>query len=404
METSAGETTKKPTIVLGVSASIAAYKAADLTSQMVKAGFEVYPVLTPDATRFIGTVTFEALAGHPCPVGMFDEPFPGEIAHIYLAQIADLFVIAPATMNILAELAHGLAKDKLTAAVLATRAPILVAPAMNTVMWENPATQENIARLAERGYLFIDPVSGRLACRTVGVGKMAEPETILEAIQQLLARKTCAKGKRVLVTAGPTREPIDPVRFISNRSSGKMGYAIAEAARDRGADVTLVSGPTALPAPHGVQIVRVETAQEMQEAVMARAGANDVIIQAAAVSDFRPSDANAQKIKKDSAARSIELAPTADIAEQLGKEKRPGQILVGFAAETDNLLPNAHRKLAEKNLDWIVANDVSQPGAGFDVDTNIVTLISRDGTETALSLAPKRQVAEEILDRVFGQC
>lgn len=404
METSGGSPKKKPTVVLGVSASIAAYKAADLASQMVKAGIDVYPVLTPDAVRFVGPVTFEALAGHPCPVGMFDEPFAGEIAHIYLATIADAFVIAPATMNVIAELANGFAKDMLTASVLATKAPVLIAPAMNTAMWENPATQANLARLADWGYSFVDPVSGRLACRTVGVGKMAEPATILEAVQRLLARKTCAQGKRVLVTAGPTREPIDPVRYISNRSSGKMGYAIAEAARDRGADVTLVSGPTALPAPAGVKIARVETAAQMLDAVMARAATADLVFQAAAVADFRPEGVAGEKIKKSDGTPALALAPTADIAAQLGREKRPGQIFVGFAAETQNLIANARKKLGEKNLDWIVANDVSQEGAGFDVDTNIVTLIAKDGGETHIPLASKREIAEEILDRVLPSC
>lgn len=398
------QTSTRPRVVLGVSASIAAYKAADLTSQMVKAGIDVFPILTRDATRFVGAATFEALAGNPCPVEMFDEPFDGEIAHIYLAQSVDAIVIAPATMNIIAELANGLAHEKLAATVLASRAPILIAPAMNTVMWENKATQENIARLAERGYYFIDPESGRLACRTVGVGKMAEPTTILAAVQRVLARNTCAAGKKVLVTAGPTREPIDPVRFISNRSSGKMGYALAEAARDRGADVVLVSGPTALPAPHGVEMARVVNAEEMLNAVLQHAGACDVIIQAAAVADFRPAKAIQQKLKKDAAELSIQLEPTIDISVVLGRQKRPGQVLVGFAAETENLLANARRKLVDKDLDLIVANDVSLEGAGFDGDTNIVTLIARDGTEVSLPMASKRDVAEEILDRALPAC
>jgi phosphopantothenoylcysteine decarboxylase/phosphopantothenate--cysteine ligase len=400
MESSAGEA-KKTKIVLGVSASIAAYKAADLASQMVKAGIDVYPVLTEDATRFIGSVTFEALTGNPCPVSIFDEPFPGEISHIHLAQIADAFVIAPASMNIIAELANGIAKEKLTAAVFATKAPVLVAPAMNTVMWENPATQANLARLSEYGYFFVDPTSGHLACRTEGMGKMAEPEVILEAVLRLLARRTCAKDKRVLVTAGPTREPIDPVRFISNRSSGKMGYALAEAAHARGAHVTLVSGPTAQPVPPGIEIVRIGTAEEMQNAVMSRAGSADIIIQAAAVADFRPASVASQKLKKNGEPLHLTLSPTEDFSVLLGRQKRSGQVLVGFAAETENLLENARKKLAEKNLDLIVANNVSQEGAGFDVDTNIVTLIDRNGAETPLPLISKREVAEEILNRVL---
>ncbi|HEX5322852.1 MAG TPA: bifunctional phosphopantothenoylcysteine decarboxylase/phosphopantothenate--cysteine ligase CoaBC [Capsulimonadaceae bacterium] len=400
MENSVGE--KRPKVVLGVSASIAAYKAADLASQMVKAGIDVYPVLTQDAARFIGPITFEALTGNPCPVGVFDEPYPGEIAHIHLARIADAFVIAPASMNVLAELANGIAKEMLTAAVLATKAPVLMAPAMNTVMWEHPATQANLSKLTDYGYFFIDPVSGRLACRTEGMGKMADVPVILEAVQRLLSRKTCAEGKRVLVTAGPTQEPIDPVRFISNRSSGKMGYALAEAARDRGAQVALVSGPTALPAPTGMEVVRAETASQMQEAVMARSDSADIIIQAAAIADFRPATVAARKIKKNGEALALALEATTDFSVLLGRRKRPGQVLVGFAAETENLVVNARKKLVEKNLDLIVANDVSQEGAGFDFDTNIVTLIDREGNETPLPLATKREVAEEILDRLLG--
>ena len=285
-------------VVLGVSASIAAYKAADLASQLVKSGVEVYPVMTADAARFVQPATFRALTHHPCPIDTFEEPFPGEIAHIWLARHCDLFVIVPASMNVIARLAHGLAEDMLTAAALACPAPILLAPGMNTGMWNNPATQANLATLRDYGYYFIEPTTGRLACRTEGVGRMADVPTIFEAIHEMLARSGSWAGRRVLVTAGPTREPLDPVRFLSNRSSGKMGYALAEAARLRGAAVTLVSGPTALAAPGGVEFVRVETAAQMRDAVLPRAAQADLILAAAAVADYRPAEFAAQKLKK----------------------------------------------------------------------------------------------------------
>jgi phosphopantothenoylcysteine decarboxylase/phosphopantothenate--cysteine ligase len=389
-------------VVLGVSASIAAYKAAEIASALVKEGVDVYPVLTRDAARFIGPATFHALTGNPCPIDTFEEPYPGQIAHIFLAQSCDLFVIAPASMDVLAKLAHGFGSDMLTAAALATRAPILLAPAMNTAMWENPATQANIARLREFGYRFVEPVSGRLACRTEGVGKLADVEEILEAIRGYLGRARDLAGLTVLVTAGPTREPLDPVRFITNRSSGKMGYALAQAAADRGANVILVSGPTALPPPAGVEFVSAETAAQMQDAVLPRAPGADIIIQAAAIADYTPAEVAPQKVKKTGEPVTLTLTPTTDFSVLLGRDKRPGQILVGFAAETENVLDGARRKLATKNLDWIVANDVTAPGAGFDVDTNIVTLLSRAET-IALPLLSKREVADRILDTVAAK-
>lgn len=388
-------------IVLGVSASIAAYKAAEIASALVKEGVDVYPILTRDATRFIGPATFHALTGNPCPVDTFEEPYPGQIAHIYLAQNCDLFVIAPASMDVIAKLAHGFGSDMLTTSALATRAPVLLAPAMNTAMWENPATQANIARLREYGYRFVEPVSGRLACRTEGLGKLADVEEILSAIRSYLHTAQSLAGRTVLVTAGPTREPLDPVRFISNRSSGKMGYALAQAAADRGASVVLVSGPTSLPAPDGVEFVSAETAAQMQEAVLARASAADIVIQAAAIADYTPAEVAPQKVKKTGQPVTLTLAPTTDFSILIGRDKRPGQILVGFAAETENVLEGARRKLETKNLDWIVANDVTAPGAGFDVDTNIVTLLSRYETIT-LPLLTKREVAERILDAIAG--
>jgi phosphopantothenoylcysteine decarboxylase/phosphopantothenate--cysteine ligase len=387
-------------VVLGVSASIAAYKAADLASRLVKSGVEVFPILTADAARFVQPATFRALTHHPCPIDVFEEPYPGEIAHIWLAQNCDLFAIVPASMNVIARLANGLAEDMLTAAAMACTAPILLAPGMNTGMWNNPATQANLAKLRDYGYFFIEPTSGRLACRTEGVGRMADVETIFNAIHEMLARQDSWRGVKVLVTAGPTREPLDPVRYLSNRSSGKMGYALAEAARLRGADVTLISGPTALSPPGGIEFVRVETAAEMRDVVLPRAASADIVFAAAAVADYRPSELAGQKIKKSFGDSALALTPNDDILALLGVQKRHGQALVGFAAETENLLSSARRKLDSKRLDWIVANDVTAEGAGFDVDTNIVTLLGKDGEEISLPLLTKREVAEQILEIV----
>ena len=387
-------------VVLGVSGSIAAYKAADLASQLVKSGIEVFPILTAGAARFVQPATFRALTHHPCPIDLFEEPFPGEIAHIWLARHCDVFAIVPASMNVIARLASGLAEDMLTASALACTAPVLLAPGMNTGMWNNPATQGNLNKLRDYGYYFIEPTSGRLACRTEGVGRMADVPTIFAAIQEMLHRNMSLVGKRVLVTAGPTREPIDPVRYLSNRSSGKMGYALAEAAHLRGADVTLVSGPTALAAPGGIEVVRVETADEMMDTVLSRSMAADYIFAAAAVSDYRPAEAASQKIKKTGDAASLTLAQNPDILAELARRKPAHQTLVGFAAETEHLLDHARRKLETKHLDWIVANDVTQAGAGFDGDTNIVTLLGAAGQEIALPLMTKREVAERVMDLV----
>ena len=387
-------------VVLGVSGSIAAYKAADLASQLVKSGVEVFPILTRGAAQFVQPATFRALTHHPCPIDLFEEPFPGEIAHIWLARNCDLFAIVPASMNVIARLANGLAEDMLSASAMACTAPVLLAPGMNTGMWNNRATQTNLAKLRDYGYYFIEPVSGRLACRTEGVGRMADVPTIFAAIHEMLSRQTSWAGKRVLITAGPTREPIDPVRYLSNRSSGKMGYALAEAAKMRGADVVLVSGPTALAVPGGVEVVRVETAAQMYDAALFHAKTADVIIAAAAVSDYRPAEAAEQKMKKSGAAPVLALTQTDDILAEIGRRKRPGQTLIGFAAETEDLLAQARLKLTSKNLDWIAANDVTAEGAGFDGDTNIVTLLGVGGQEIALPLLTKREVAERILDTV----
>lgn len=392
------------TIVLGVGGSISAYKAADLCSKLVQEGADVLPILTRGALRFVQPPTFKGLAGQPVSSDTFDEPFgPQEIAHLRYAEVADLFVVAPASADLLARLAAGLCDDMLTSALLANlHKPALLAPAMNTDMWTNAATQANRRTLETRGYIFLEPGVGRLAEGIIGAGRLAEPADILENIVQTLSRSGDLAGLSVLVTAGPTREAIDPVRFISNRSSGKMGYAIAEAAVQRGAQVTLVSGPVALPAPAGIrEVVRAEAAAEMEEAVLARAEQMDVIIQSAAIADFRPAQVALQKLKKGDGVDVIALKPTNDFSIILGKRKRPDQILVGFAAETQNLVAHAQQKLASKNLDLIVANDVTREGAGFDVDTNIVTLLSPDGTATPLPKMSKRAVAEAILDRVI---
>jgi phosphopantothenoylcysteine decarboxylase/phosphopantothenate--cysteine ligase len=389
------------TVVLGVSGSIAAYKAADLCSKLVQARVTVYPILTRGALEFVAPATFWGMAGQPVATDAFDEPFgPQEMAHLRYGELADLFILAPASADLLARLAAGLCDDMLTAALLANPGkPILIAPAMNTHMWQNPATQANRRTLEARGYVFIEPGVGRLAEGIVGAGRLAEPLEIVEIIQSTLARRQDLAGLRVLVTAGPTREPIDPVRFISNRSSGKMGYAIAAAAAVRGAMVTLVTGPTKLPIPAGVaETVAVETAAEMEAAVLPRAEVQNVIVQSAAVADFRPARTASQKIKKGDGLAVIELAPTNDFSVTLGERKSPAQILVGFAAETKNLEANARAKLAGKNLDLIVANDVTKEGAGFDTDTNIVTLIPRVGAAVPLPVMSKHAVADAIWD------
>ena len=388
-----------PVIVLGVSGSIAAYKAADLASRLVKAGVDVYPVMTRSATQFLTPLTLSAITGRPCPVDIFDDPFPGEIAHIHLAKIADAIVIAPASMDIMAKIAHGLGGDMLAATVSAATAPVLFAPGMNTQMWNHPATQSNLAALESFGYYFVDPVSGHLACRTEGVGKMAEPEQIHSVIEQLLAKRRDLVGKRVLVTAGPTREPIDPVRFVSNRSSGKMGYAIAQAAVGRGADVVLVTGPVALTVPAGVRAIQIETAEQMERAALSEFDAADIVIAAAAVADYRPVETADVKIKSTAPSLTVSMTSTTDILAEMGRRKK-GQVLVGFAAETHDLVPNATQKLTAKNLDLIVANDITAAGAGFDVDTNIVTLITRSSQPKQLPMMTKREVAEAILDAI----
>lgn len=388
-------------VVVGVSGGIAAYKAAELVSRLVQEGHPVQVVMTEAACRFITPLTLATISGRPVYEGIFAEEPAGRVSHVELAREAALIVVAPATAQTIARLAHGLADDAIAATVLATRAPVVVAPAMNAQMYSHPATQANLARLRELGYTIVEPESGWLACREEGAGRLASTERLLAEVRRQLQRRRDLAGLTVLVTAGGTREAIDPVRYIGNRSSGKMGYALAEAARRRGARVILVSAPTALPPPAGVELVPVESAAQMREAVLRAFAECQVVIKAAAVADYRPAAARAQKIKKREGVFHLELEPTPDILAELGRQKG-ARVLVGFAAETEALRPNALHKLNAKNLDLVVANDVSRAGAGFGCDTNIVTLFFRDGRVEELPCLPKSEVADRILDAVAG--
>jgi len=386
-------------ILLGVTGSIAAYKAVELLRELMKREAEVQVVMTEAATRFVAPLSFETLSRQPVLLDMFTLAYGSQIGHIAATARADLFVIAPATANTIAKLAHGLADDFLANIYLASRCPVLVAPAMDSDMYQHAAVQENLARLRGRGIHVVGPASGELASGLVGPGRLVEPAEIVEAMEKLLVPSGDLAGEVVLVTAGPTREPLDPVRYISNRSSGKMGYAVAEGAARRGARVILVSGPTALPPPREVQVVQVETAQEMYDAVLAHLEATTVVIKAAAVADYRPKQVAREKIKKDERVPEVTLESTPDILAEVGKRKGR-RILVGFAAETHDLVANARKKLQRKNLDLMVANDVSQPGAGFDADTNVVKILDAKGGVEELPLLPKPAVADRILDRV----
>ncbi|MBQ2977654.1 MAG: bifunctional phosphopantothenoylcysteine decarboxylase/phosphopantothenate--cysteine ligase CoaBC [Clostridia bacterium] len=389
-------------VVLGVTGGIAAYKACELCSRLRKSGAQVYVIMTKNACEFVAPLTFETLSNHPVVTDTFKRPDTWEVEHVALAKRADLFVIAPATANIMAKMACGIADDMLSTTVLATRAPVLIAPAMNTGMWENIATRENAETLKRRGVHFIGPEGGFLACGDNGAGRMSEAKDIFEAAEKILSAAQDLAGLRLLVTAGPTQEKLDPVRYITNRSSGKMGYAIAEAAAARGAQVTLVTGPTNLAIPAGVQGVKILSTQDLYDEMMNRCEEQDIIIQAAAPADFTPDQVADQKIKKQGDGNLIiSLKQTPDVAAAVGKKKKPGQTLVGFAAETNDVLENAQGKLVKKNLDMIVANDVTAPGAGFDVDTNIVTFVTAEGMET-LPCMQKRQVADELLNRVLN--
>lgn len=393
---------KKPCVVLGVTGGIAVYKACELLRLLQKRGIDVFVVMTQNACRFVAPLTFETLSGHPVAVDTFDRPQTWEVEHIALAKRADLFLIAPATANIMGKMACGIADDMLSTTVMATRAPVLVAPAMNTGMWENAAVQQNVKTLRARGVEIVAPVSGHLACGDSGAGKLEDVAVIAERACELLFAKKDMEGLRVMVTAGPSREALDPVRYISNRSSGKMGYAIAQAAQKRGAEVTLLSGPVAIEAPLGVKLVPFTTTQELLDRASELAREQDLLIQAAAPADYRAKEIAPQKIKKHGGEpMTFTLVENPDVAATLGKAKRSGQVFVGFAAETNDVLAHARDKLARKNLDMIVANDVTRPGAGFDVDTNIVTLITKDGQE-ALPMMSKAEVAQRILDRALA--
>ena len=385
-------------IVLGVSGGIAAYKAVEICRRLVDAGAHVMPVLTMGATRFVGPLTFSALASEPARTSLFEGPEP--IPHTRLGQTCDLVVVAPATARVIGHYAAGISNDLLTATLLATRAPVLLAPAMHTEMWEHPAVQDNLSLLRRRGVHIVDPESGRLAGGDIGAGRLADPARIVEAVTAILAPKEKdLAGRRVLITAGGTREAIDPVRFIGNRSSGKMGYAVAEAAARRGAAVVLVT-TVDRPAPSGVtDVVRVETAAEMADAVLGRFDSVDVVVMAAAVADFRPKASAPEKIKKASGPPEIVLEPTVDILAELGR-KKVTQYLVGFAAETERLVEQAAAKMAAKRVDLMVANDVTAPGSGFEVDTNRAVLIAPDGTARELPQMPKIDLADAIWDRV----
>lgn len=390
---------KKKSIVLGVTGSIAAYKAAEIASLLVKKGHDVHVVMTRAAMEFITPLTLQAISRHPVYTEMFAAPRKWEIEHISLAQQADLVLVAPATANIIGKVAGGIADDLLSTTIMATKAPVVFAPAMNTGMYENPVFQQRMRFLQDFGYIFLEPEEGRLACGASGKGRLPAPERIVSDIENILYRQEELAGRHVLVTAGPTREPLDAVRYLSNHSSGKMGYALAEEAKKRGARVTLVSGPTRLEPPQGVNLIPVETAEEMLNAVKDIFPAVDVVIKAAAVADFRPSRVASGKIKKGMANLLLELERTPDILEYLGQHKA-NQILVGFAAETEELLANAAEKLTRKNLDLIVANDLTEEGAGFEVDTNVATILYPGGAAVKLPCMTKKELAGMILDRV----
>lgn len=389
-------------VLLGVTGGIAAYKAAELASSLIKQHAEVDVIMTENATKFISPRTFEALTHTKCVTDTFDRNHYWEVEHISLADKADILVIVPATANVIAKLANGIADDMLTTTALACTCPKLIAPAMNTKMYDNPVTQKNLQTLREFGWNIIEPASGRLACGTTGKGKLENPAVILETILHEIARPKDLRGLKVLVTAGPTQEAIDPVRYLTNHSSGKMGYAIARAASRRGADVTLVSGPTALEKPHFVNTVDIISAKDMFDAVTSRAAQQDIVIMAAAVADYRPKHVAENKIKKGSPDESetLPMERTDDILAYLGSHRQEGQTLCGFSMETENLLENSRKKLDRKHLDLIAANSIKEEGAGFQTDTNVLTLISAD-SETRLPLMSKDEAADALLDELL---
>ena len=388
-------------IVLGVTGGIAAYKSAELVSRLRHLGANVHVIMTRNATEFVSPLTFQTLSANQVVTDTFQAPEYWNVEHVALAKLAEVFVIAPATANIIAKMASGIADDMLSTTVLATKAPVLVAPAMNTGMWTAAATRENVKTLIERGVHFIGPDSGMLACGDEGAGRMSEPESIAEEVCALLNPKRDLNGLKVLVTAGATKERIDPVRFITNDSSGKMGFAIAEAARDRGAEVTAVFGSVSAPVPEGIRTIQIESARELYDVMLRETPGQDIVIQAAAVCDYRVEQQQNSKIKKaDGEPLVLKMTENPDIARAVGELKKKNQTLVGFAAETDHVEKNAVSKLKKKNLDMIVANDVTVPGAGFNVDTNIAILITKKGSESQ-PLQTKRQLADVILDRIL---
>lgn len=387
---------EKPNVVLGVTGGIACYKALELVRLLVQDSCNVRVVMTREATEFVAPLSFQTLSGAPVGTDLFSLTQESEIGHINLADSADVLVIAPATANVIAKLAAGIADDLLTTVVLATRAPLLVVPSMNVHMLAHPMVQANLAKLRSAGYRVMEAAAGYLACGYEGKGRLPEPPAIAEEVRRLLRPKDLS-GEKIVVTAGPSREALDPVRYISNRSSGKMGYALARAAARRGAEVTLVSGPTALAAPEGVTTVPVVTAEEMRAAVLAEFDSATAVLMAAAVADYRPRSTSGRKMKRGDGNRRVELVPNPDIVAELTARKRR-QVVVGFAAETESLVENARQKLHRKNLDLVVANDVTQEDSGFDVDTNAVTLLDRDGTVTPLPLMSKDAVADRICD------
>ena len=391
---------KDKTVVIGVSGGIAVYKTLDVVSRLRKLGVNVNVIMTKSATEFVTPLSFQSLSQNYVVCDMFEDPKTWDVEHISLAKRADVFLIAPATANVIGKIACGICDDMLTTTVAATKAKVLIAPAMNTNMYENPIIQRNISTLKEYGYNFVEPASGRLACGDTGKGKLASPETIVDEVVKLLSKGQDLKGKSIIVTAGPTVESIDPMRYITNRSTGKMGYSIAKEAIERGADVTLITGPTNLTPPQNLKkLVKIESAKDMYEAVLENLDENDVVIKSAAVEDYKPKNYSNKKIKKSDDDLVIELDRNKDIAQEIGKIKN-NKILVGFAAETNDLIENASLKIKKKNIDFIVANDLTKEGAGFGVDTNIVKIIDKEGNITEYPKMKKEEVANIILDKI----
>ena len=392
---------KGKTVLLGVTGSIAAYKIAYLASALKKLHAQVHVLMTRNATNFINPITFETLTGNKCLVETFDRNFQFQVEHVSIAKQADVVMVAPASTNVIGKLAHGIADDMLTTTVMACKCKKIISPAMNTNMYENPVVQDNLKILKHYGYEVIEPASGYLACGDTGAGKMPEPETLKEHILREIAREKDLKGQKILVTAGPTQESIDPVRYITNHSSGKMGYAIAREAMLRGAEVTLVSGPCAITPPPFVKVVPIVTARDMFEAVTSVSREQDIIIKAAAVADYRPAVVYNEKVKKKDGQMSIELEKTDDILQYLGEHKQPGQFLCGFSMETQNMIGNSRAKLQKKNLDMVAANNLKVAGAGFQGDTNVLTLITQD-EDVSLQLMSKEDAAGLILDKILS--